>query len=287
MHGCPKGLSMPQACPPPHDRQLHKYLEVLDMELWFGLCWRAPEIDQTGRFGMFRKVVVTAVFASMSMALVGHAEPCLPENTTPVAGVSATVDAAAKALAETPPPGVSDADVKRIAAALQKDAALLNRLAGAGVPWKELMTGVEPLLPEGIRNSQTSVRTVYFVLNEMLGVNKWTTEKRPKANGAPGTASWAKIGTPDPNQGKAAKDIAASLKKDAAFMTRLSDRGIPWMGVQVKIEPLLPKESQGKDAAFSALPDVMSALVGYGKWSTEKRPKANGAPGTTTWVVVN
>lgn len=84
---------------------------------------------------------------------------------------------------------------------------------------------------------------------------------------------------------------AAAIQKvtgNSELMGRImSEKGIPWMGVQTPLQEALPdilEETERKDIAYGLVRRFLDEAIGHGKWHTEKRPKVSGS-GVTTWII--
>lgn len=83
--------------------------------------------------------------------------------------------------------------------------------------------------------------------------------------------------------------VVNSLKNNVEFMTRITQRGVPWKGVIVAIENALP-DVIDKNERSNMAPDMVSNVLDmiFGEkpaWDTERKDKQQGV-GKTTWVIV-
>jgi hypothetical protein len=68
-----------------------------------------------------------------------------------------------------------------------------------------------------------------------------------------------------------------------------NEKGIPWMGVQTPLKEALPEiydDQERNEIAFKTVTRFLDEAIGKNKWKTEKRPRAGGGGGLTTWIVV-
>lgn len=82
---------------------------------------------------------------------------------------------------------------------------------------------------------------------------------------------------------------AAAIKRvreDGALLKDIQQNGVPWMAVQIRLEEALPEGvlTDKRDWAYKQVPDALNALMGEGKWSTERRPSKSKPGSWTTWV---
>lgn len=78
-----------------------------------------------------------------------------------------------------------------------------------------------------------------------------------------------------------------AFNSDKQFINKLQNYGVPWRGVQEKLNEALPEHvSDRNNIAYKLVPKAMNTVFGKQNtaWKTEKRPSKTGN-GQTTWVV--
>jgi uncharacterized protein len=81
--------------------------------------------------------------------------------------------------------------------------------------------------------------------------------------------------------------IEGFAQQKADVIGKIRSGGVPWRGVIVAIEELLPTSMTDRSkVAHNAVRPALDRAFGTGAWDTEKRPKKNDASATTTWVVL-
>ncbi len=77
------------------------------------------------------------------------------------------------------------------------------------------------------------------------------------------------------------------LKNQVDFIQKMQAGGLPWRGVQAKLEALLPDTMQDREKqAFNLVKLALDEIYGKNGWKTERRPSKSKPGGFTTWVVI-
>lgn len=77
--------------------------------------------------------------------------------------------------------------------ALRKDAKVFANFHLSGVPWMAVQSFLETSIPGVIDQAERNhiAHSILFrAMNEVIGKDKWKTEKRPRKSGAPGLVTW-------------------------------------------------------------------------------------------------
>lgn len=82
---------------------------------------------------------------------------------------------------------------------------------------------------------------------------------------------------------------AAAIKRvreDKDLLEDIMRNGVPWMAVQTRLAEAMPEGvvTDLRDWAYKQVPTALDALVGEGKWTTEKRPSKSKPGSWTTWI---
>ena len=101
-------------------------------------------------------------------------------------------------------------------------------------------------------------------------------------------SSQAKVAVKQQNIGSDEAVAIEVFSSDRQLQSKLRNYGVPWRGVQERLNEGLPERLFNRaDVAYRLVPKAMDALFGQQNtaWKTEKRPSKSGK-GFTTWIVI-
>lgn len=77
------------------------------------------------------------------------------------------------------------------------------------------------------------------------------------------------------------------LKNQMDFNQKMQANGLPWRGVQAKLEDLLPDTMEDREnQAYNLVRPALDEIYGKNGWDKERRPSKSKPGNFTTWVVI-
>ena len=82
---------------------------------------------------------------------------------------------------------------KAAIAKVAQDKVLLDRIRGNGLPWRGVVEALETALPDVLDDrNKIAYDLVRQFMDELFGVDKWQTERRPSKTSS-GTTTWVVV----------------------------------------------------------------------------------------------
>lgn len=81
----------------------------------------------------------------------------------------------------------------------------------------------------------------------------------------------------------------ATMKTNVLLIDETTQKGKPWMGIQVAFESALPAvldSKERRDIAFKNMRRALNEIFGVDKWGTDKRPKKDGSGKEVTYIII-